>query len=89
MTQAVSCWPLTAEEWVCTRFRPCGIRGGQRTTFIGYHPSSSVFAFRHDFILVLYPYSEPGSLVSIVSGYGLGDRAIEVRFPAETKGFFL
>jgi hypothetical protein len=28
---------------------------------------------------------EPGSLVSIVSGYGLDDRAIEVRSPAEGK----
>jgi hypothetical protein len=27
--------------------------------------------------------------VSIVSGYGLNDRAIEVRSPAEAKGFFL
>jgi hypothetical protein len=32
---------------------------------------------------------EPGGSVSIVSGYGLDDRAIEVRFPAEAKGFFL
>jgi hypothetical protein len=32
---------------------------------------------------------EPCSSVSIVSGYGLDDRAIEVRFPAEAKGFFL
>jgi hypothetical protein len=31
---------------------------------------------------------EPGSSVSIVSGYGLEDRETEVRFPAETKGFF-
>jgi hypothetical protein len=30
---------------------------------------------------------EPGSSVSIVSGYGLEDRAIEVRSPAEVKGF--
>jgi hypothetical protein len=30
---------------------------------------------------------EPGSLVSIVSGYGLDDRAIEVRSPAEAKDF--
>jgi hypothetical protein len=30
---------------------------------------------------------EPGSSVSIVSGYGLDDRAIEVRFPAEVKDF--
>jgi hypothetical protein len=26
---------------------------------------------------------------SVVSGYGLDDRAIEVRFPEEAKGFFL
>jgi hypothetical protein len=31
---------------------------------------------------------EPGSSVSIVSGYGLEDRAIEIRFLAEAKGFF-
>jgi hypothetical protein len=32
---------------------------------------------------------EPSSSVSIVSGYGLDDRAIEVQSPAEAKGFFL
>jgi hypothetical protein len=32
---------------------------------------------------------EPGSSVSIVSGYELDDRAIEVRSPAEARGFFL
>jgi hypothetical protein len=32
---------------------------------------------------------EPGSSVRIVSGYGLDDREIEVRFSAEAKGFFL
>jgi hypothetical protein len=32
---------------------------------------------------------EQGSSVSIVPGYGLDDRAIEVRSPAEAKGFFL
>jgi hypothetical protein len=31
--------------------------------------------------------SEPGSSVSIVSDYGLDDGAIEVRSPAEAKGF--
>jgi hypothetical protein len=30
---------------------------------------------------------EPGRSVSIVSGYGLDDRAIEVRSPAKAKGF--
>jgi hypothetical protein len=33
--------------------------------------------------------SEPGSSVSIVSGYGLDNWAIEVLGPAEEKGFFL
>jgi hypothetical protein len=32
---------------------------------------------------------EPGSSVSTVSGYRLDDREIEVRSPAEAKGFFL
>jgi hypothetical protein len=32
---------------------------------------------------------EPGSSVSIVSGYGLDDQTIEVRSPAQAKGFFL
>jgi hypothetical protein len=32
---------------------------------------------------------EPRSTVSIVSGYGLDDRTIEVRTLAEEKGFFL
>jgi hypothetical protein len=32
---------------------------------------------------------ELGSSVSIVSGYGLDDPAIEVRSPVETKEFFL
>jgi hypothetical protein len=32
---------------------------------------------------------DPGSSVSIVSAYGMDDRAIEVRSPAEAKGFFL
>jgi hypothetical protein len=34
-------------------------------------------------------HCESGSSVSVVSGYGLDDRAIEVRSPAEAKGFFL
>jgi hypothetical protein len=34
------------------------------------------------------PDREPGSLVSIVSGYEIGERSIEVRSPAETKRIF-
>jgi hypothetical protein len=44
----------------------------------------------HKIILVSKPCrSEPGSSVSILSSYGLDDKAIEVRYPAEAKGFFL
>jgi hypothetical protein len=39
--------------------------------------------------VLIYKSSEPGSSVSIVSGYGLDDRAIEVRPPAEARQFFL
>jgi hypothetical protein len=31
----------------------------------------------------------PSSSVSLVSGYGLDDRAIDFRSPAEAKAFFL
>jgi hypothetical protein len=34
-------------------------------------------------------YMSRGNSVSLVSGYGLDDRAIEVRSPAEAKRFFL
>jgi hypothetical protein len=34
-----------------------------------------------------YMYCEPGSSVSLVSGYGLDHQAIEVRSPAEAKDF--
>jgi hypothetical protein len=33
-------------------------------------------------------FCEPGSSVSIVPGYGLGERVMGVRSPAEAKGFF-
>jgi hypothetical protein len=39
-------------------------------------------------LLFLKVFLEPGSLVNISSGYGLDDRANEVRFPAEAGGFF-
>jgi hypothetical protein len=41
------------------------------------------------FIPSRFDISEPGSSVSILSGYRLDDRAIEVRSPAAAKGFFL
>jgi hypothetical protein len=36
-----------------------------------------------------YDFRKLGNSVSIVSGYGLDDRAMEVRSPAEAKEFFL
>jgi hypothetical protein len=59
-----------------------------------FWPYSEKFGFRTnvDFEekrFSLTSHREPGSSVSIVSGYGLGDRAIEARSPAEAKGFFL
>jgi hypothetical protein len=42
---------------------------------------------------LFYPFyardGEPGSSVSIVPGYGLDDREIEVRYQAEAKEFFI
>jgi hypothetical protein len=38
--------------------------------------------------IALYWHCEPSSSVSIVSGYGLDFWLIEVRSPAEAKGFF-
>jgi len=34
-------------------------------------------------------FNEPGSSGSIVSGYGLDDRVIDVRSLAQAEGFFL
>jgi hypothetical protein len=36
---------------------------------------------------ILVVDESPGSSISIVFGYRLDDRAIEVRYPAEAKGF--
>jgi hypothetical protein len=41
------------------------------------------------FRLSIYILHEPGSSVSIVSGYGLDDRAIGVRSPTEAERIFL
>jgi hypothetical protein len=41
------------------------------------------------FDLLLKEHRSRGSSVSIVSGYGLEDRTIEVRSPAEIRVFFL
>jgi hypothetical protein len=59
-----------------------------------FWPHSEKFGFRTnvDFEekrFSLTSHREAGSSVSILSGYGLGERAIEVRSPAEAKGFFL
>jgi hypothetical protein len=45
--------------------------------------------YRHTYSYAITKIHEPGSLVSILSGYGLDHWVIEVRSPAEAKGFFL
>jgi hypothetical protein len=42
MTQAVSCWPLTAKARVRARVSPCGICGGQSDAGTGSSLSCSV-----------------------------------------------
>jgi hypothetical protein len=52
-------------------------------------PQSATGIEGADFTKSGIPNCEPDSSVSMVSGYGLDDRAIEVRSPAEAKWFFL
>jgi hypothetical protein len=47
---------------------------------------SSIIVF---LVCVLFNQRNRISSVSVVSGYRLDDWAIEVRSPAETKGFFM
>jgi hypothetical protein len=51
--------------------------------------SSPSACFRYSFLVFAFLVCEQVSSVSIVSGYGLDNRAIAVRSPAEAKGFFL
>jgi hypothetical protein len=60
---------------------------------VGFIRFSLLAFFFHLCILCMAPcilvFSKPDSSVSAVSGYGLDDRAIEVRYPAEAKIYFL
>jgi hypothetical protein len=47
------------------------------------------YAYNSIFFICSLFNGEPDSSVSIVSGYGLEDQAIEIRSPAVAKGFFL
>jgi hypothetical protein len=49
-----------------------------------WDPTELSFEIKSYYILRI----EPGSSVSIVSGYGLDDRAIQVRCSAEAKGLY-
>jgi hypothetical protein len=89
----LSCWPVT---WTCflnvlyllqfTVYSANELNWQsllRRQSFLRYWEILSILynpKFRYD---------KPGSSVSIVSGYRLDDRVIEVRSPAEAKGFFL
>jgi hypothetical protein len=50
-------------------------------------PISSSLDFYHHNNILHKAFREPGSSVSIVSGYGLDDRTNEVRSPSEAKDF--
>jgi hypothetical protein len=45
--------------------------------------------YMRNFLTVYASDGEPGSSESVVSGYGLGNRAMEVRAPQRQKDFFL
>jgi hypothetical protein len=56
-------------------------------TFCRYHMKIGYEILKLNLDWRILFYCEPGSSVSIVSGYGLEDQAIEIRFPAEAKDF--
>jgi hypothetical protein len=67
-------YPLDRRGWVGPR--------------AGYAMYISIIIFVSVYLMFLFIlWSETGSSVSIVSGYGLDDRAIEVRSPAEAGDF--
>jgi hypothetical protein len=75
---------FSSEQWITTAVGPLSIH--VREYWIQNGRSESVCE------ILFYSFScqcEPDSSVSIVFGYGLGDRAIKVRSPTEAKGFFL
>jgi hypothetical protein len=59
------------------------------STFINEKIKNIWLQRRTVFIYFSAIFVSQGSSVSIVSGYGLDDRAIEIRSAAEAKGFFL
>jgi hypothetical protein len=62
----------------------------QQSFIIENESNSQVYCFIElRFYNLARDISEPASSVSVVSGYGLAYRAIEVRTSIEAKGFFL
>jgi hypothetical protein len=57
----------------------CRLNGGNGTALLLFFTYWNIYR----------TIGEPGSSVSVVSGYGLDDREIEVRSSAKVKGFFL
>jgi hypothetical protein len=56
MTQAVSCWPLTAEARVRARIILCVICGGKSGTGTGISPRSSVFPCQYHSTVALHTH---------------------------------
>jgi hypothetical protein len=59
MAQAVSRWPLTAEDRVRAHVDPCGICDGQSGIGAGFSPSSSVFPCQYHSALLHIHLSLP------------------------------
>jgi hypothetical protein len=91
MVLEVSRWPLTAEARVRARVGPCRIYDWQSGIRESFSPSFSVFLCQYHsmmvFILLYHLGRSRVSSGSIVSDYGLDDRAIGVRSQAEAKDF--
>jgi hypothetical protein len=84
----VTFWPLSP-----CRLASANNRFGRSYGLISishFHYNYNIFfLFSQNIAVVAKRKGQPGSSVSTVSGYGLDDQTIEVRSPAEAKGFFL
>jgi hypothetical protein len=81
--------PYYHNVFTFTLFLPEGRAGNLLTKRFCFFPSENKMSLTStlDFLFESPLHLEPGSSVSIVSGYGLDDRAIEVRSPAGAKNF--
>jgi hypothetical protein len=83
-------FPLRSKEFpqhFCSWTSSTNVLSELDINFTTEHGNSYPFTFNNYFKTTWASKSGPGSSVGIVSGYGLGDRAIEVRSLAKMKDF--